>query len=61
MFSEMLGSGGSFDDLAASFGLDADGALPEDFAPINNLLNQIPADFRSFMLTEFANRLFVAK
>jgi glutamate/tyrosine decarboxylase-like PLP-dependent enzyme len=60
-FAELLQAAGGFDQAAASLGLGAGSDLPEDFAAINNILNQLPTEARTMMLTEFANRLFVAR
>ncbi len=57
MLLEMLSGG--IDAAAGAFGMGEDGALPEDFAVINNVLNQLPNEWRNRILTEFVNRMYV--
>lgn len=52
--------GGEQPDIAAMFGLEP-GQLPDDFVVVNNLLNQMPPQVRTFLLTQFVNALFTPK
>lgn len=61
LFTGLLQQAGGFENLAASVGMNEDSAMPEDFAIINNVLNQMSSDVRTLLLTEFTNRMFVSK
>lgn len=63
MFAPMLEhmNAETFDNLAGMLGLGGDGegaGLPDDLETINNILNQLPAQQRNVLLTEFMNKLF---
>ena len=59
-FMEMLEEIGGFDNLANALGLGQDNTI-DDFAMVNNVLNQLPSHMRTMLLTEFTNRMFVAR
>jgi len=47
----------AFNRLMAAAGFE-DGAMPERWAPVNEILNALPPELREFALTEFLNDLF---
>ncbi len=60
MLTALFGQPNAFDALSTTLGMNADD-LPDDFAPINNLLNQLPPAYRDVVLTEFVNRMYTTK